>query len=202
MRVCRLTERPHGCQDAFGQSRSKQESPGRAFREGRGRRAAHQDPLLKGGCRLAIRPGLGGTPLASAEWTGNGGREAPFPYPNTFLCPPLSNSTGRCRGAHLQALRRPHPSQGRSPLVQPADQSSNFLMLEKQSRPIAAPELPAEAEQSRSAATAMKPPVLFLLCATVLLSTSGSPVAPADPIQIQKDFDEARVRALCVDRVK
>ncbi|XP_026547796.1 protein AMBP-like isoform X2 [Notechis scutatus] len=39
----------------------------------------------------------------------------------------------------------------------------------------------------------MKPQGLLLICSAVFLSASGNPVAPADPIQIQKDFDEARV---------
>uniref|UniRef100_A0A670YJX5 Lipocalin/cytosolic fatty-acid binding domain-containing protein n=1 Tax=Pseudonaja textilis TaxID=8673 RepID=A0A670YJX5_PSETE len=39
----------------------------------------------------------------------------------------------------------------------------------------------------------MKPQGLLLICSAVFLSASSNPVAPADPIQIQKDFDEARV---------
>lgn len=72
-------------------------------------------------------------------------------------------------------------------------------MLEKHSCPVAAPELPVGAEQSRSAAAAMEPQMVLLVCTAIFLSVSGSPVAPADPIQIQKDFEEARVRpkALC-----
>ncbi|XP_070811680.1 protein AMBP [Pituophis catenifer annectens] len=66
-------------------------------------------------------------------------------------------------------------------------------MLEKHSCPVAAPELPVGAEQSRSAAAAMEPQVVLLICTAVFLSASSSPVAPADPIQIQKDFEEARV---------
>ncbi|ETE60631.1 Protein AMBP, partial [Ophiophagus hannah] len=39
----------------------------------------------------------------------------------------------------------------------------------------------------------MKPQGLLLVCSAIFFSASGNPVAPADPIQIQKDFDEARV---------
>uniref|UniRef100_A0A8C5REY0 Protein AMBP n=1 Tax=Laticauda laticaudata TaxID=8630 RepID=A0A8C5REY0_LATLA len=40
---------------------------------------------------------------------------------------------------------------------------------------------------------AMKPQGLLLICSAVFLLASGNPVAPADLIQIQKDFDEARI---------
>ncbi|XP_070614528.1 protein AMBP [Erythrolamprus reginae] len=39
----------------------------------------------------------------------------------------------------------------------------------------------------------MGPRVLLLICTTLFLSASGSPLAPADPVQVQEDFDEARV---------